>query len=121
VERIWGKLYPFVGVEEDHRAAVAYDKCRLQVTSNPFSARKPVQFTIIMGTVQQKLKLKIYDVLGRLLKTYAVKFEPGNGEYSISWNGDDTFGRKASAGVYYCRLETDAGSRIATEKIVFIY
>lgn len=66
---------------------------------------------------KEKVKLVIYDILGRQVKCLKDGFEK-SGVHSILWNGQDEKNRKVSAGVYFCRLET--ADYKATKKIIFI-
>ncbi len=61
--------------------------------------------------------LKIYDVLGREIKTLVNK-EQANGVYEVNWNGDDELGNKVSTGVYFYRI--DAGDFVQTKKMMLI-
>lgn len=61
------------------------------------------------------LKLAVYDVNGRLVRTLADEFhDPGY--HSLTWDGADSKGRRVAAGIYVVRL--DAGERSLVEKIV---
>ncbi len=53
------------------------------------------------------LKLKIYDVSGRLIKTLSNNKMWSAGHNSIDWNGKDEQGRQVSSGVYFYKMETE--------------
>jgi flagellar hook assembly protein FlgD len=61
--------------------------------------------------------LKIYDILGREIKTL-VNQEQTSGVYEVIWNGDDELGNKVSTGVYFYRI--DAGDFVQTKKMMLI-
>ena len=63
------------------------------------------------------VSLKIYDVLGREIKTL-VNQEQVNGIYEVNWNGDDELGNKVSTGVYFYRIE--AGKYVDTKKMLLM-
>ncbi len=63
------------------------------------------------------MSLKIFDVLGREVKTLVNK-EQVNGVYEVNWNGDDELGNKVSTGVYFYRI--DAGDFVQTKKMMLI-
>jgi flagellar hook assembly protein FlgD len=47
--------------------------------------------------------VKIFGVDGRLIRTLA-DGEAGAGLHELFWDGCDDAGRRAGAGVYFCRL-----------------
>jgi flagellar hook assembly protein FlgD len=61
--------------------------------------------------------LKVYDLLGRLVKTI-VDEEEVDGSHRAVWNDEDDIGRKVSSGVYFIRLQIE--TEIKTQKIVII-
>jgi len=81
---------------------------------NPFS-----QFTTITYSAPQpgKVSLKIYDVMGRQIKTL-VNNEVAAGTYNIHWNVNDEKGNAVPAGIYLLRLNT--GGYSETKKLSVI-
>jgi len=81
---------------------------------NPFS-----QSTTITYSVPQpgKVSLKIYDVLGRPVKTL-INTEVQAGAYIIHWNVNDEKGNAVPAGVYLLRIQ--AGNYSETKKLMII-
>jgi len=69
---------------------------------NPFNPSTLIRYSIVSPSF---VSLKIYDVLGREVKTL-VNHEQVNGVYEVNWNGDDELGNKVSTGVYFYRIET---------------
>ena len=65
----------------------------------------------------QKVRLVIYDVMGRKVKNFRDGIE-SPGVYNIFWNGLDDRNQKVSSGVYFCRFETDKYKD--TKKIVML-
>lgn len=59
-----------------------------------------------------KTDLAVVDVTGRRVKTVVSSREPA-GYHEVSWNGCDDCGNPLPAGVYFCRLRTNQGSRTA--------
>jgi flagellar hook assembly protein FlgD len=66
----------------------------------------------------QDIRLKIYDVSGRLVKSFNLESCIMNHESAILWDGDDSSGRKVPAGVYFVRLEADGYTMV--EKVIFL-
>ncbi len=61
--------------------------------------------------------LKIYSVLGRLVRTVAEKdFEPGL--YKFIWDGKDDSGRPCSSGIYFYRAASNGA--VSTKKMILI-
>jgi hypothetical protein len=81
---------------------------------NPFNPSTDITFSI---KERGAVTLKIYDVLGREVKTL-INEEKGNGIYQVRWNGDNNSGSLVSSGVYFFRLES--GSLIQTRKMLMI-
>ena len=67
---------------------------------NPFNPSTTIRYSI---PVESKVSLKIFDMLGREVKTLVSK-EVAAGSYSVNWNGDDNFGNKVSTGAYVYRI-----------------
>ncbi len=68
---------------------------------NPFNPSTEIRFNV---KVNSNVILKIYDVLGREVKTLLNK-EMQNGLHSITWNSDNNIGQKVSSGIYLYRIE----------------
>ncbi|MFH1219167.1 MAG: FlgD immunoglobulin-like domain containing protein [Candidatus Eisenbacteria bacterium] len=73
-----------------------------QNTPNPFGSETAIRFTI---PSKMSVNLSIFDVTGRLVRSVDNRELPA-GEYSASWDGNDAFGSKVGAGVYFVRLAT---------------
>jgi hypothetical protein len=81
---------------------------------NPFNPSTTIAFAL---TEAGPVRLQIYDVAGRLVRTLI------NGQreadfYRIEWNGLDDAGVSVASGVYFYRLE--AGQHRATKRLVLL-
>jgi len=89
---------------------------------NPFSEKTEIRYTIqdtrckihdTGYTIQDTrcripdIILKIYDVSGRIVKSFNLESCIMYHESVISWDGTDDSGRKLPSGVYFVRLESD--------------
>jgi hypothetical protein len=84
------------------------------VVPNPFNPRTTITYSLReTGSV----RLSIYDVQGRLIKTL-VNDEQEAGEHQAIWNGRDGNGVKAGSGVYFVKLISAGQSQ--TRKIVML-
>jgi hypothetical protein len=81
---------------------------------NPFNPSTEIVFKVAEPGI---VNIKIYDVLGREIKTLLNDFR-NNGIYSVVWDGDDYFGERVSSGVYFYRME--AGSYVETKKMMLM-
>lgn len=71
----------------------------------PFT--RNVKFTFSVP-VRMNVKLKLYDISGRLVKTF-VNGEVESGTHTVIWNGIADDNKACASGVYFCHLETDQG------------
>ena len=91
-----------VGIIEEEK-----QKNILSCYPNPFTDKTTI--TINSGK-KEKIKLEIYDIQGKLIKTF-IDNKPQAGVYKIIWNGDDLNGKEIQAGIYFLSLT-------ANEKII---
>jgi hypothetical protein len=69
---------------------------------NPFSSSTQVRFDVSRAGLAT---LSVHDAQGRLVREISTGFRTA-GRHSASWDGRDTKGNRASAGVYFLRLRT---------------
>ncbi|MBK9097974.1 MAG: T9SS type A sorting domain-containing protein [bacterium] len=67
---------------------------------NPFNPTTSVKFEV---PVDSKVLIKIYDILGREIKTL-FNDEVQRGQYTMEWNGLDESGNQMSSGTYIYRM-----------------
>lgn len=67
---------------------------------NPFNPETNIPFTVDKS---QKVRLSIYDITGKLVKTL-VNTNLAAGSYNVSWNALDDSNNPVSSGVYLSRL-----------------
>ncbi|RMI26210.1 MAG: T9SS C-terminal target domain-containing protein [Calditrichaeota bacterium] len=81
---------------------------------NPFNPVTNVEFG--MGNAEW-VSLRIYDLLGREVKTLVnERLTPGN--YTVQWDGTDNLGKPVASGVYFYRLTS--GNHRLTRKMLLI-
>ena len=86
----------------------------LQNYPNPFNPVTQIRYTLPqLANVQ----LKIYDILGREVKTLVSSEQPA-GAYRIEWNGTNNFGAQVASGMYIYRIV--AGKFVQTKKMMFL-
>ena len=81
---------------------------------NPFNPVTRLQFEV--GD-QINVKLVIYDMLGRIVRTFEEK-EYTPGRYTINWDGKDNSGNYVSSGTYIYRMK--AGDFVGHKKMTLI-
>jgi hypothetical protein len=81
---------------------------------NPFN---PVTYISYQLPENTKVKLKIYNITGQLVKVLVDELQRG-GYYNIKWDGRDDKGNTVSSGLYIYRLETR--NFICTKRMVLL-
>jgi uncharacterized delta-60 repeat protein len=108
---------PETGVDEvqvDHAQIV-----RLDAMPNPFSKLTNIRYSILdTGYLIKNMTLSIYDVGGRLVRSFHQESSIENQESVVSWHGTDAAGKQVPAGVYFAELEGDDWR--ASEKLLLI-
>jgi hypothetical protein len=85
---------------------------------NPFNSSTVINYTIgSNGSAQYYVKLIIYDILGRELKT-PVDETKNAGEYSITWDGKDKNGIRMPTGTYFYKLL--ANNKVKTGDMILL-
>ncbi len=101
-------LDAFLGKEAtDIIAASTVSGYSLNIYPNPFNPSTVISYRLSTNSF---VNLKVYDVLGRLVRTLVDANQP-KGKYEIKFDASSL-----SSGVYFCRIM--AGSYAATRKIL---
>jgi len=107
--RIWGKFYPFVGVEEETQHLTLDATRMLHVYPNPTQKECNIRYTL---SKKSSVNLSLYDVAGRLTKII-INENQNAGTYHKRIDM-----MNLSQGIYFIRFATDEYFDI--EKFVFI-
>lgn len=78
-----------------------------QAWPNPFTHVTDITYGIID---HEHITLKIYDITGQLVRDLSGQVSAIDRQMSVQWDGTDEAGRKLPAGIYFCRLQDNAGS-----------
>ncbi len=81
---------------------------------NPFNPSTTIKYVLPKNSY---VTLKIYDMLGREIKTLVNK-EQNTGSYEVQWNGEDNNGNKVASGTYVYRII--AGDYVSSKKLILI-
>jgi len=82
---------------------------------NPFLEKTKISYSIASPC---EVSLRVYDIVGRLVKTLIDGQVQKPNSYTLIWNGTDNQNRRLSSGVYFIRME--AGDFRATRKLMLI-
>ncbi len=81
---------------------------------NPFNPETNIRFSLQNPSV---VKLDIFNVRGQKVRSLvSQRFDSGN--HTVTWNGRDDYGKSASTGIYYLRMQT--GSRSFVKKMMMV-
>ncbi len=86
-----------------------------QNTPNPFNPATTITFDLAR---EGRVKLQVFDVAGRLVKTLVDGKLPGGRALHATWSGLDERGARVPSGVYFYQLVTDDFT--ATKKMVVL-
>jgi cytoskeletal protein CcmA (bactofilin family) len=84
---------------------------------NPFNPSTTISYNVDTSGM---VSLKVYDIMGRLVKTLVDNHRSsGNlGGYNVVWDGKDSQGKQVAAGLYIYSLQTPGGNM--TKKMVLM-
>jgi hypothetical protein len=80
---------------------------------NPFNPQTTIRYALAADT---DVRLTIYNVRGGIVRNL-VNASQREGEYAVTWNGENEWGEGVSSGVYFYRLRLGDGSAV-TRKMV---
>ncbi len=98
-------LVPAMGTTEGKVANLG--DTEFQAWPNPFTHVTDISYRIID---HEHITLKIYDITGQLVRDLSGQVSAIDRQMSVQWDGTDQAGRKLPAGIYFCRLQDNAGS-----------
>ncbi len=81
---------------------------------NPFNPETTVKFTLAQN---DRAVIQIFNVLGQHVKTLLDK-KLEAGEYTLQWNGQDSFGNRVASGIYLLHLSS--GKKTATVRMILL-
>lgn len=81
---------------------------------NPFNPTTTIKYALPKAGL---VSIKIYDILGRLVKTL-VNTEMLAGKFNVVWDGDNQFGHKVASGTYFYQVIN--GSNVISKKMLLI-
>jgi len=88
---------------ENIESEIGHDFVLSQNFPNPFNPNTSINFSL---PVDIRVSLSIYSLSGQLIRQL-VNQSLNSGEYSIVWDGKDSFGNSVSGGVYIYNLQIE--------------
>jgi hypothetical protein len=82
---------------------------------NPFGNTGNIRFRVI-GNEPAEVKLRLFDLIGRGVRTFHMESVLEPGVHSVAWKSEDDRGERLKGGLYFLRVEI--GKRVETVKIV---
>jgi hypothetical protein len=133
--RTWAVFYPHTGIAEETEYLTDGAQLQLTVSPNPFTHSTNIRFIIhdsrstgganlnISGSAggiseHQKSEMNIYDIAGRLVKSFDLESCILDRGSTIRWDGTDQANRQLGSGVYFLTLT--AGDHSTTEKVLLV-
>jgi hypothetical protein len=95
----------------------SYVNPQMTISPNPFTSEVSIQCSGISDS--KDISIEIYDLSGRLVRSFSLFSSHSSLVRSVSWDGTDKYGKPLPNGVYFCKLKS--GSRVLSkEKIIMV-
>ncbi|MDD5528727.1 MAG: T9SS type A sorting domain-containing protein [bacterium] len=105
------------GVEEQQLPVVS-PSTTLRVNQNPFSKSTIITYTVGEVSQPRYVSLKIYDIAGKLVKSFPLTTGHSSLTTNVTWNGTDNNATELKTGIYFLTLST--GTSKITKKLTII-
>jgi len=105
-----------VGIEEDQRFGGKNSSTNIEVSPNPFCREITIRFNITGITNNEHIHLNIYDIIGRLVKSF--HFRSNDTLTTLTWDGKDDKKNFLPSGVYF--VELNMGDFPQTKKLLLL-
>ncbi len=100
-----------IGVAENDDALLIHN---IAFAPNPFRDFIRIDYSV---PYSQDINITVYDVSGKSVRTLVDRMhEPRM--FSATWDGKDNYGKRVSAGVYFCQIQ--AGINAISNKLVLV-
>jgi predicted GH43/DUF377 family glycosyl hydrolase len=100
---------------EDRGAPPSGKAVLFQNSPNPFNPATKIAYEV---PGRGRVTLRVYDVNGKLVRELVDDEQPA-GPHAVTWNGQDSAGRRVVSGVYLYRLTFD-GAVVNTRKMLML-
>jgi hypothetical protein len=106
-----------VSVEEEENSALS-DSSLINVYPNPFNDQTKIQIKLAGLENANSVDLKIYNILGELIKDFELSNSLTGNQIEITWNGKNNSGVSVASGTYILVLSTPIERK--THKLLFM-
>ncbi|MBN2380980.1 carboxypeptidase regulatory-like domain-containing protein [candidate division WOR-3 bacterium] len=107
-------LFPQGGIGIEEKPSTSPQVFSVHVTPNPFRNTVNISYYLVHPG---EVLVKVYDASGSLVRELSSEYETA-GKHHIFWDGIDSRGSQASAGVYFARVILD--NAFTTKPLVLI-
>jgi hypothetical protein len=140
----WGSTIDFIVISLKPPTGIAEARGKkpearygLQIYPNPFSKQTLIHYALstmhyapnsieqsaeskgnTLSTMPLALSLKVYDAIGRLVRSFLLPTAYSLLPTSVEWNGTDDSGRRLPTGIYFCQLQY--GEEKEIRKIIMV-
>ncbi|MDD5528782.1 MAG: T9SS type A sorting domain-containing protein [bacterium] len=92
----------------------------LTVSQNPFSKSTVISYSLPanVGSVSGGFSLAIYNIAGKLVKSFPITQLPNSQMTTVAWDGTDNNANNLKTGIYFVRLVT--GNFKETKKLILM-
>jgi hypothetical protein len=118
----WSVGYATAPVIGDRRSSkLKTQNFILTAHPNPFTHKTVISYQLsdVVAYCDTPLQLQIYDLAGRLIRTFLINQSTNSLIYSITWDRTDNSGRKVKSGIYFCKLEV-SNKFSKTKKLILL-
>ncbi|MDD5528678.1 MAG: T9SS type A sorting domain-containing protein [bacterium] len=91
-----------MGIQE--KVNITPPSTTLRVNKNPFSKSTVISFSV--GN-SRDCSLKLYDIAGKLVKSFPITQLPNSPMTTVTWDGTDNNSKDLKTGIYFVKLKTD--------------
>ena len=103
---------------DEKNANAASDSLLLRAYPNPFNAETTINLNLPSGVKVEDMSLKIYNLLGQVVRTFPLTPVAQSDAKQIVWDGRNEAGEAVATGIYYVIFRTPA--RKATLKLLMV-
>jgi Ca-activated chloride channel family protein len=108
-----------VVISVDERGSkAANDSLLLRAFPNPFNAETTISLNLPSGVKSEDMSLKIYNLLGQVVRTFTLTSDSQGQTQQIKWDGRNDAGDVVATGVYYVIFKTPV--RKASLRLVMV-
>jgi hypothetical protein len=94
--------------EDDYSDRSINNQIFYDIHPNPFNEKTEIKFQFPADSKQKSIaSIKIYDIIGQLVKSFKVATNYSLLSNSLSWNGCDAQGKEVPCGVYFINLDIE--------------